>query len=114
MNIHYLEIVTDTVENMCSLHESALGTSFGAPDPNLGNARTAELSGGGKIGIRAPMSEEEELVTRAYIRVDDIKAAVKAAEASGAQTIHPPLEIPGYGIFAICLTGGIQHGFWQV
>jgi len=80
----------------------------------LGNARTAALDGGGKIGVRAPMSPTEEPVVRPYVLVADIQAAVAAAEKAGAQIAHPPLEIPGQGTFAIYILGGIQHGLWQL
>jgi predicted enzyme related to lactoylglutathione lyase len=50
---------------------------------------------------------------RPYILVGDIDAAVKAAEAAGAQMAMLPTEIPGQGRFAIYLLGGIQHGLWE-
>lgn len=114
MKIHYLEIVTPDVETLCNIQKAVHGIDFSAPNPSLGNARTAKLPGGGMMGIRAPMSEDEASVTRPYFLVQDINAAVKDAEAKGAEIIHPPLEIPGHGTFAICLTGGIQHGFWEL
>jgi predicted enzyme related to lactoylglutathione lyase len=46
--------------------------------------------------------------------VDDINAAVEAAEAAGGETAHPPMEIPGHGTFAIFIQGGIHHGLWQL
>ena len=27
---------------------------------------------------------------------------------------HPPMELPGYGTFAIYIQGGIQFGLWQL
>lgn len=114
MQTHYLEIVTADVEATCSALESATGASFGDPDPGLGNARTASLDGGGKVGVRAPMHSAEEPVARAYWLVEDIDAAIAAAKAAGGEIAHPPLEIPGHGSFAIYLLGGVQHGLWQV
>lgn len=114
MTIHYLEIVTPDVETLCAVYEAAYSVTFGDPVEMLGNARTADLSSGGRIGVRAPMSPDEVPAVRTYILVDDAEAAVKAAEASGAIVMHPPLEIPGQGTFAICKTAGIEHGFWQL
>ena len=36
-----------------------------------------------------------------------------AAVAAGAEALHPPLEIPGQGTFAIYMLGGSQHALWQ-
>jgi hypothetical protein len=113
MLIRYLEIVTPDVEETCAALGKLHGVSFGAPDAGLGNARTATLEGGGKIGVRAPMHETEQPVVRPYVLVSDIEAAVEAARAAGAEIAHPPLEIPGHGTFAIYIQGGIQHGLWQ-
>ena len=43
------------------------------------------------------------------LRMTDIAAAVRA----GAEVIHPPLEIPAHGTFAIYTLGGNQHGLWE-
>jgi predicted enzyme related to lactoylglutathione lyase len=113
MQIHYLEIVTKDVDEVCATYGAAHGVQFGAPDAGLGHARTAALPGGGLVGVRAPLRETEEPVVRPYWLVDDIEAAVAAVEAAGGQIAHPPLEIPGHGTFAIYILGGIEHGLWQ-
>lgn len=59
------------------------------------------------------MRDSEDPVVRPYLLVDDIAAAVKAAEEAGAMVAMPPTEIPGQGTFAIYVQGGIQHGLWQ-
>ena len=79
----------------------------------FGNARTADLAGGGRIGVRAPMRETEKPVVRPYLLVDDIEAAVKAARDAGAEIAMPPMPIPGQGTFSIYILGGIEHGLWQ-
>jgi len=114
MKVHYLEIVTPEVASTCNTLESLHGVRFGEPEPALGNARTAEIAGGGCIGVRAPMRETEEPVVRPYVLVDDVAAAAAAAEAAGAEIAHPPLEIPGQGKFAIYILGGIHHGLWEL
>lgn len=114
MRVQYLEIVTPDVEATCDSLEEMHGVTFGEPDPGLGHARTAALEGGGRIGVRAPLREDEEPVVRPYVLVNDIETAVKAAEAAGGQVAVPPTEIPGHGTFAIYFQGGIQHGLWQL
>ncbi len=114
MKVHYLEIVTPEVDEVCAVYAAANGLEFGDPVPELGNARTASLPGGGLVGVRAPLRPDEEPVVRPYWLVDDIEAAVAAAEEAGAMIAHPPLEIPGYGTFAIYIVGGVQHGLWQL
>ncbi len=113
MRVHYLEIVTPDVNETCETLEQAHGVTFGEPIPEFGNARTADLKGGGRLGVRAPMRETETPVVRPYLLVDDIQAAVRVAEDKGAQVAIPPMEIPGQGTFAIYILGGIEHGLWQ-
>jgi len=60
MLVQYLEIVTADVDATCSALEKLHGVSFGEPEAALGNARTATLKGGGRVGVRAPMREDEE------------------------------------------------------
>ncbi|MEX1361715.1 MAG: hydroxylase [Nannocystaceae bacterium] len=114
MHIHYLEIVTPDVDATCGALERLHGVEFSAPEPTLGNARTAALGDGGSIGVRAPMHDAEGPVVRPYVLVNDIEAATETARAAGAEIAHPPLEIPGRGKFAIYIAGGIQHGLWQL
>ena len=115
LKVHYLEIVTPSVNETCDALARAHGVVFSEPIAELGNARTADLEDGGRIGVRAPMRETEEPVVRPYLLVDDIDAAVKAAEAAGATVAMPPMEIPGQqGRFSIYILGGIEHGLWQL
>jgi uncharacterized protein len=114
MKVHYLEIVASDVDAVCAAYEAALGIQFGSADPLLGGARTARLPDGGSIGVRGPLRETEPPVIRPYWLVDDIQAAVEAASRQGALIAHPPLEIPGKGMFAIYIQGGVDHGLWQL
>ncbi len=114
LQIQYLEVVTPDVDKTCGSLEQLHGVKFSKPETGLGNARTATLAGGGRIGVRAPMRETEAPVVRPYVLVDDIEAAVTAAKAAGSEIAHPPFEIPGHGKFAIYIQGGIQHGLWQL
>jgi predicted enzyme related to lactoylglutathione lyase len=113
MRIDYLEVVAHDVEGVCNAYEAANPVEFGEPVAGLGNARTADLVGGGMVGVRAPMHEAEEPVVRPYWLVDDMAAALEAAVKGGGEVAHPPLEIPAHGTFAIYVQGGIQHGLWQ-
>ena len=114
MKVHYLEIVTPEVDAVCAAYEAACDAKFGEPDAMLGGAKTASLADGGMIGVRAPMHDAEEPVTRPYWLVPDAQAALDAAAAAGAEIAHPPMEIPGKGTFAIYIHGGVHHGLWQL
>jgi uncharacterized protein len=113
MQIHYLEIVTKDVDEVCAAYGEANGVQFGEPDPGLGHARTAALPGGGLVGVRAPLRETEAPLVRPYWLVEDIEAAVAGVERAGGTIAHPPLAIPGHGTFAIYIQGGVEHGLWQ-
>ena len=112
LKIEYLEIVTPDVEAMCELFGAVHGVTFGEPIAAFGNARTTQLAGGGRIGIRAPMRPDEAPVVRPYLRVEDINAAAEEAGAAGGQIAIPPMAIPGEMTFSIFLMGGIEHGLW--
>ena len=114
MRVHYLEIVTKDVDATCKLYSAVHGVTFGDADQSLGGARTARLADGGMLGIRAPMHDGEHSVTRAYMLVEDIEAAVVAATDAGAEIAVPPMKIPGHGTCAIYLQGGIEGGLWQL
>lgn len=114
IQVHYLEIVTPHVDQMCESYCQVLGISFSDTISVLGNARTAPLSAGGTLGIRLPMHAAEVPVTRPYYLVSDIEKAVKEKTNSGAQIMLPPMDIPGYGKCAILNFGTIQSGLWQV
>jgi predicted enzyme related to lactoylglutathione lyase len=113
MQVHYLEIVTPDLDETCASLEKLHGVTFSEPVPELGNARTATLKGGGRIGVRIPMRPTEDPVVRPYLLVEDIQAATKAAAEAGAEIAIPPMELPGQGMFAIYLQGGIDYGLWQ-
>jgi predicted enzyme related to lactoylglutathione lyase len=113
MQIQYLEIVTKEVDTVCATYAATNEMQFSEPVAGLGNARTAAMPDGGLVGVRGPMRPTEEPVVRPYWLVENIEAAVAAAEEAGARIAHAPLEIPGYGTFAIFIQGGIQQGLWQ-
>jgi len=66
------------------------------------------------LGIRPPLRDTETPVVRPYVLVDDISAAVSAATEAGAEIAITPMEIAGYGQFAIVIHGGIESGLWQI
>lgn len=113
MQVYYLEIVTPEVDATCATYSKLFGVQFSDGEAGLGNARTAALADGGMIGVRAPMHETEQPVIRPYLLVDDIDAATETVVSAGGEIAHPPLEIPGYGKFAIFIQGGNHHGLWQ-
>ena len=114
MQIQYLEIVTPKVDELCKQYSAIHGVTFGEPEVNLGNARTAKLKGGGMIGIRGPLRKTETPVIRPYILVDDLKASVAAAADAGAEIAIASMQIPGgHGTIAVVIQGGIECGLWQ-
>ena len=114
VKIQFLEIVTPDVDSACDLYSMMYGVTFGEANADLGGARTADLDGGGMIGVRAPLRDTETPVVRPYVLVDDISAAVSAAAEAGAEVAMMPTEITGYGQFAIVIHGGIESGLWQI
>ena len=113
MRVGYLEIVTPDVDATCGALEELHGVTFSEPVAEFGNARTAALEGGGKIGVRAPMHEAETPVVRPYLEVGDVAAAAEAAQAAGGEIAHPAMELPGHCTFAIYFQGGNQYGLWK-
>ncbi len=69
---------------------------------------------GSIIRVRDPLHESEEPVIWPHWLVEDIKLAVEKVENQDAEFLHPPLEIPGKGIFAIYTLGSVHHGLWQL
>ena len=113
LRVHYLEIVTPDRDATCELLQKVHGVTFGEPVVALGNARTARLAEGGRLGVRAPMHDAEEPVVRPYFLVDDLQGAVEKAAACGGEIAVPPMEIPGAGEFAIYFHTGNQYGLWK-
>lgn len=112
--IHYLEIVTPKVDATCAALSAARGVTFGEPVAELGGARTAQLADGGLLGVRGPLRDDEDPVVRPYVLVDDVASALAEAEANGAAVAMGPTPMPGRGVFAIYVLGGIEHGLWQL
>ncbi len=114
MQIHYLEFVTLDIDATCALYSKVHGVTFSEPDPVLGNARTAKLTTGGMLGIRAPMHAGEKPVIRPYILVSDIEAAVKAASDAGAEIAVPAMKLGNHGTCAIYFHHGLESALWQL
>lgn len=113
MKIGYLEIVTPDVDVVCATYERVYRVTFSEPVPTLGNARTASLPAGGRLGVRAPLREDEAPVVRPYFEVKDVQATLEAAAAEEGVIAVPAMELPGQGVCGIYLQGGIDHGVWQ-
>ena len=112
--IHYLEFVTPDAEAARDFYGQTYGWKFEGMAPELGNAFVASLPNGSLCGIRAPMHEQEKPTARTYVRVADIEASIEKAAELGATVLLGPTEIPGRGMIAIYLFGGIEQGIWQV
>lgn len=114
LQVHYLEVVTPDVEQICASYSQSLGVTFGEAVAELGGARTATLAGGGLVGIRVPMHDAEEPTTRPYYLVADIEKSVEDAMSKGGELAVPPMEIPGHGKCAVLFYGSIQSGLWEI
>ncbi|RME61196.1 hypothetical protein D6779_00540 [Candidatus Parcubacteria bacterium] len=113
MQVHYVEIVSKSVEKQCQLLEQVLGLSFGPEVHDLGQARVAKIDNGAIIGVRAPLADHEQPIVRTYFAVDDIEKATREAETAGAVIAYPPTRQGDTGIWAIYILDGIQYGLWQ-
>ncbi|OAB59422.1 hydroxylase [Leptolyngbya valderiana BDU 20041] len=114
MGVRYLEIVTPDVDATCDLIGRVQGIEFGQPVAELGGARLAALAGGGELAVRGPLRPDENPVVRPYLMVDDLDAAVAAARNAGATIAIDRMAIPGHGVIAIYILGGIEHGLWML
>lgn len=113
-DVEYVEMVVNDVAATRALLEATHGWRFEAMDPELGGSLVATLPNGTRCGLRAPMHEMEKPLTRAYVRVADVKAAVERARKAGAEVGLDAMEIPGHGTIAIWFIGGVEQGVWQL
>jgi hypothetical protein len=77
MAVHYLEIVSNDVDNLTALYQRMHGLSFGLADPDLGQASVATRADGTLVGIRKPLAAHEQPIMRTYLAVEDMQQAVK-------------------------------------
>jgi predicted enzyme related to lactoylglutathione lyase len=110
---HYLEIVTPDVDGTCRYYEQTFGFSFEADD-QLGGARVAVLPNEARVGVRAPMRDDEGPLWRVYMLVADLRESTDAARKAGAAVALDSMELGGHGRISIVLVGGIEHGLWEL
>lgn len=112
---HYLEIVTPDVDSVCKFYTQTASAQFEPPLDALGGARVTELPGGVRLGVRAPMRDDEAPVWRVYLKVDDLDAAVSSARGEGAEIAIERMSLGDeHGDIAIVIHGGVEHGLWQL
>ena len=99
--ITHIEFPADDVERAKRFYGAVAGWEFGEMDglPNYWLFRTSPAAGGG-VGKRG---ETVGNVVRVYIDVDDLDAAIAAAEANGGSVVTPPRPVPGQGRYAAVL-----------
>ncbi len=74
----------------------------------------ATLPTGERLGIRAPLRDDEGPLTRLYFRTDDLAASVARAKDAGAEIALSDMTVDsGRARIAIFLQGGIEHALWQ-
>ncbi|AEJ60836.1 hypothetical protein Spith_0556 [Spirochaeta thermophila DSM 6578] len=113
MHVHYVEIVSTSVDAQCSFLKQVYGLSCDTMVEDLGNARVATMPNGVLVGVRSPLGDHEQPIVRTYFEVSDIMAAMRRAEAAGALIAYPPTKQGETGTWAICILDGIQYGLWQ-
>lgn len=113
MGVKYFEVVTPELDAACAAWSKVHGVDFGEPVGAMGQARMATMPDGAWVGIRKPLADHESTTTRAYHEVEDIAAAMKAAESAGATLAYGPMEQGDYGTFAIYILDDVQYGLWQ-
>ena len=111
-DVHYVEFVTSDAQATRAFLEKTHGWRFHEV-AELGGSFVAVLPNGTRVGVRGSMHEMEKPLTRAYVRVPDVEAAVKRAEELGAEVGLPMMELPGHGRIAIYFLGGVEHGVWE-
>jgi len=73
------------------------------------------LPGGSRLGIRAPLRDDEGPLWRIYLRVDDLERATAAAREAGGEVALDGIRLGGaHGRISIVLCGGVEHGLWQL
>ena len=110
--ITHIEFPADDTERARRFYGAVAGWEFGPMDgiSDYWLFRTTEQSGGG-IGRRG---ESVGTSVRVYIDVDDLDAAVAAAEANGGSVVTPPSPVPGQGRYAAVLDSeGNEVGLFE-
>jgi predicted enzyme related to lactoylglutathione lyase len=100
-SISHIEFPADDVERAKRFYGAVAGWEYGemAGIPGFWLFRSSPEAGGG-IGKRG---EAVGNVIRVYIDVDDLDAAIAAAQANGGSVVTPPSPVPGQGRFAALL-----------
>lgn len=112
-SVHYLEFVTREPDKLRYALEKSHGWTF-AQVADLAGSWVAEMPGGGRCGIRAPMHEQEKPIVRSYVRVADLDRAVEIARANGAELLLSPMKVGAQGRIAIYAIAGIEQGLWEL
>lgn len=110
----YVEMVAADVEATVRFCEDVFGWAFRPADADLGGSRVATLPSGTRCAVRGPLNDEEEPLTRAYVRVANAESAVARAQRHGATLALPPTQLGPHGTIAIWFVQGVQQGVWQL
>lgn len=85
-----------------------------SPDPEAGGYTMMQLRGRNVAGIGPLMQEGQPVVWSTYMNVADADATAAAVRDNGGTAIVEPMDVLGYGRFAIFLDpGGAAFGVWQ-
>jgi len=108
----HVEFPADDVERAKRFYAAVAGWEFGEMEgtPGYWLFQNTETTGGA-IGKRGDSVGQG---LRLYLNVEQLEAAVAAAETNGGSVITPPSDVPGQGRFAaIRDPEGSEIGLWE-
>jgi len=108
----HVEFPADDVERAKRFYAAVAGWEFGEMEgsPDYWLFQNTETTGGA-IGKRGDSVGQG---IRVYLNVEQLEAAVAAAEANGGSVITPPRVVPGFGRYAaVNDSEGSEIGLWE-
>jgi predicted enzyme related to lactoylglutathione lyase len=89
--VHF-EIIGKDAANSQKFYADLFGWDIDADNPlNYGNVTAGEGGIGGGVGP----TMDGSVRTMFYVSVEDLQAKIDAAQALGATTVMPPMDVPG-------------------
>jgi uncharacterized protein len=93
--------------------EKVFGWTFRSVKMPMGEYLAYETPGAGRGGIR-PLRADENAHSIAYVRVEDLDAALVRVQRAGGTIVLPRVDVPGMGsFFWFRVPGGPLLACWQ-
>ncbi|MGW6174221.1 VOC family protein [Arthrobacter sp. NPDC055138] len=111
----WVDLMTSDPEKAKQFYTELFGWTYEVGDQEKYGGYTTALKDGQSVaGIMQSQDSGYPDVWSTYLRVEDIDAATRAAEAHGGQVHMPPMEVPEQGKMAmIGDAGGAAVGLWE-